>query len=196
MDISPNERYAKLKHVCWKKCFVKTYKESRSWFHLLVDFNRIWVIHLTMFWFYTASNAPSLLVGSTYEQQVHQQPPASAQRSVVGLGGGIAALVQILATVAEWSFVPRRWAGTRQLSMHLLLLVLIFALSVEPSFYVFGFPNQQESKTSLVLGVVQFCIALSTFIYFSVIPLGSLFGPQYSKKSRPRYLANRAFTAN
>ncbi len=74
VGVPPAERYLKLKDVHWKKCFFKTYKETRSWFHMLVNFNRIWIIHLTMWWFYTTYNTPTLLVPN-YEQQVNQQPP-------------------------------------------------------------------------------------------------------------------------
>ena len=26
----------------------------RSFFHLLVNFNRIWILHISVFWYYTA----------------------------------------------------------------------------------------------------------------------------------------------
>ena len=50
----------KLKDV---KVLFKTYKETRSWFHILVNF-RIWVIDITAFWFYSAKNSPTILVVS------------------------------------------------------------------------------------------------------------------------------------
>ena len=46
VDIPPAERWDKLKDVNWKKVFFKTYRETRSWFHMITNFNRIWVIHL------------------------------------------------------------------------------------------------------------------------------------------------------
>ncbi|XXH01182.1 hypothetical protein Hte_007536 [Hypoxylon texense] len=195
VDVPPAERYLKLKDVNWKKCFFKTYKETRSWFHMIVNFNRIWIIHLTMFWFYTAHNVPSLLVGSAYEQQVNQQPPASAQWSIVGAGGAIAALIQIIATCAEWAYVPRRWAGAQHLSKRLMFLIVVFAINLGPSVYIFAFPDNQEDKASLVLGIVQFFIALATFIFFAIMPLGGLFGSYLTKNSR-RYVASQTFTAS
>ncbi|KAH0140191.1 1,3-beta-glucan synthase catalytic subunit FksP, partial [Aureobasidium melanogenum] len=60
VDLPPAERYERLQDVIWKKCFFKTFKETRSWFHNLVNFNRIWVIHVTAYWFYTAYNSPTL----------------------------------------------------------------------------------------------------------------------------------------
>ena len=201
VDVPPADRYLKLKDVHWKKCFFKTYKETRSWFHLLVNFNRIWIIHLTMWWFYTARNAPTLLVPN-YEQQVNQQPPASAQWSIVGFGGAIASLIQILATLAEWAYVPRRWAGAQHLTKRLLFLLVIFVLNVGPGVYIFmpakdlrALSDRQEGRPALIVGVVHFFIAVITFLFFSIMPLGGLFGSYMTKNSR-RYVASQTFTAS
>ncbi|XP_044717612.1 1,3-beta-glucan synthase component domain-containing protein [Hirsutella rhossiliensis] len=190
VDVPPAERYLKLKDVDWKKCFFKTYKETRSWGHLLVNFNRIWIIHLTMFWFYTAHNAPTLLVGSKYEQQVNNQPPASKQFSVVAFGGAIAALIQILATLAEWAYVPRRWAGAQHLTKRLLFLLVIFVLNVGPGVKVFMIPTDPKKTPvdiDLIIGIVHFVIAIVTFIFFAVMPLGGL---QTFTASYPRLSGN------
>ncbi|KAI0836806.1 glycosyltransferase family 48 protein [Hypoxylon sp. FL0890] len=195
VDVPPAERYLKLKEVNWKKCFFKTYKETRSWFHMIVNFNRIWVIHLTMFWFYTSHNVPSLLVGKAYEQQVNNQPPASTQWSIVGAGGAIASLIQIIATCAEWAYVPRRWAGAQHLTKRLLFLIVVFIVNLGPSVFVFGFPDYQDQTPALALGIAQFFIAVITFIFFSVMPLGALFGSYLTKNSR-RYVASQTFTAS
>lgn len=196
VDVPPQERYLKLKEVNWKKCFFKTYKETRSWFHLIVNFNRIWIIHLTMFWFYTSHNAPTLLVGSAYEQQVNNQPPASAQWSVVGLGGGIASLIQIIATLSEWAYVPRRWAGAQHLTKRLIFLIVIFIINIAPAGYIFVFPDQQETQVALILGIVHFFIAVATFLFFSIMPLGGLFGSYLVKKNSRQYVASQTFTAS
>jgi 1,3-beta-glucan synthase len=202
VEVPPAERYLKLKEVNWKKCFFKTYKESRSWFHLLVNFNRIWIIHLTMFWFYTAHNAPTLLV-KDYEQQVDQQPPGSKHFSAVAFGGALASLIQILATLAEWAYVPRRWAGAQHLSKRLVFLIGIFVLNVAPGVKVFmfrGTPKDEDDPNSdntidLIVGIVHFVIAVLTFLFFAIMPLGGLFGSYLTKKSR-RYVASQTFTAS
>ncbi|ERS95454.1 1,3-beta-glucan synthase [Sporothrix schenckii 1099-18] len=201
VDIPPAERYLKLQDVVWKKCFFKTYKETRSWFHLLVNFNRIWIIHLTSWWFYTSHNAPTLLVPK-YEQQVNQSPPASAQWSIVGFGGAIASLIQILATLAEWAYVPRRWAGAQHLTKRLLFLIVILIINLGPGVYVFmpekdlaAYTKKQESKPALILGIVQFFVAVITFLFFAIMPLGGLFGSYLTKNSR-RYVASQTFTAS
>ncbi|KAH7327828.1 glycosyltransferase family 48 protein [Stachybotrys elegans] len=194
IDVPPAERWLKLKEVNWKKVFFKTYKETRSWFHLLTNFNRIWVIHLTMFWFYTAFNAPTILVGPDYEQEVNQQPRTADLFSFGGFGGAIAALIQVLATLAEWAYVPRRWAGAQHLTTRLLFLLLVLVLNVAPGVKVFMFPTR-EGPVDRIIGIVHFVIALLTFIFFSIMPLGGLFGSYLTKDSR-RYVASQTFTAS
>ncbi|KJK93933.1 1,3-beta-glucan synthase component FKS1 [Metarhizium anisopliae BRIP 53284] len=199
VDVPPAERYMKLKEINWKKCFFKTYKESRSWFHLLVNFNRIWIIHLTMFWFYTAHNAPSLLVGKDYQQQLNQQPAGSRHLAAVSIGGGIASLIQVLATLAEWAYVPRRWAGAQHLTKRLLFLLLIFIINVAPAIKVLFMPTKLKQSGDVdvdyIIGIVNFIIAVITFLFFSVMPLGGLFGSYLTKNSR-QYVASQTFTAS
>ena len=192
VDLPPAERYLKLKDVNWKKVFFKTYKETRSWFHLLVNFNRIWVIHLSMFWFYTAYNSPTLYT-KDYQQQLNNKPNAAAQWSAVALGGTVAALVNLLATIVEWSYVPRRWAGAQHLTKRLLFMILVFVINIAPSVYIFMI--SQTGKIALILGIVQFIIAVITVIFFGVMPLGGLFGSYLTKNSR-QYVASQTFTAS
>jgi len=194
VDLSPAERFLKLKEVNWNKVFFKTYYETRSWFHLLVNFNRIWVIHLTTFWFFTAKNAPTLLV-KKYEQERNNQPPASVQWSAVALGGAIACFLMIIATIAEWTYVPRRWAGAEHLSKRLLFLVVMLVINAGPSVYIFLVAKDQTDKITHIIGIVQFFIALATFVFFAVMPLGGLFGSYLTKNSR-QYVASQTFTAS
>ncbi|KAJ6784697.1 hypothetical protein PWT90_00440 [Aphanocladium album] len=197
VDIPVSERFHKLRDVSWKKCFFKTYKETRSWLHMLVNFNRIWIIHVTMFWFYTAHNAPTLLVKG-YKQTLDQQPTGAKQFSIVAFGGGIATLIQILATLAEWVYVPRRWGGAKHLTGRLFILLAILALNVGPGVKVFLWPSKKTDsmyRVDLALGIVQFVIAVLTYLYFSIVPLGSLFG-KFWKKHSGQTLASQSFTAN
>ena len=192
VDIPPAQRYAKLKEVAWKKAFFKTYRETRSWFHMLVNFNRIWVIHVTMFWFYTAFNAQPLYT-KNYRQQWDDPPNQAAVWSAVGFGGTIASFIMIAATCAEWMYVPRRWAGAQHLTKRLLFLIVIFAINVGPGVNVFGI--SQTTLIAKVLGIVQFFVAVATMIFFTIMPLGGLFGSYMSKNSR-QYIASQTFTAS
>lgn len=192
VDLSPAERYEKLKDVHWKKVFFKTYYERRSWFHMVVNFNRIWVIHVTAFWFYTAFNSPTLYTKG-YQQQLNNKPNKAAQWSAVALGGTIASLIMIFATLAEWAYVPRRWSGAQHLTKRLLFLLAVFAVNIGPAVYIFGI--SQTGKIAQILGVVQFLVALVTFLFFSVMPIGGLFGSYLTRNSR-QYVASQTFTAS
>ncbi|CAI6095424.1 hypothetical protein V2G26_015139 [Clonostachys chloroleuca] len=195
-DVPAAERYLKFKDINWKKCFFKTYKETRSWFHLITNFNRIWIIHLTMFWFFTVLNAPSVLVGPTYEQEADQDPPKEKVISAVAFGGAIASFIQILATLAEWAYVPRRWAGAQHLTKRLLFVILVFVLNLAPGIKVFMFPTETKGVAiDYIISIVHIIIAVFTFIFFSVMPLGGLFG-SYMKRNSRQYVASQTFTAS
>ncbi|KKY27273.1 putativebeta-glucan synthase component gls1 [Phaeomoniella chlamydospora] len=192
VDLQPAERYEKLKDVNWKKVFFKTYKETRSWFHMVVNFNRIWVIHLSMFWFYTAYNSPTLYT-KNYQQQLNNKPHSAARWSAVALGGTIAALINVVASCIEWAYVPRRWAGAQHLTKRLFFLLGVFVINIAPSVYIFGI--SQTGKIANILGIVQFVIAIFTVLFFGVMPLGGLFGSYLTKNSR-QYVASQTFTAS
>lgn len=194
VDLPPAERFLKLKDVNWNKVFFKTYRETRSWLHMLVNFNRIWIIHITAFWFFTAKNSPTILV-KNYKQEENNLPPGSAQWSAVGLGGTVACIIMVAATITEWSYVPRKWAGAQHLTKRLLFLIGMLILNVAPSVYIFLVKGTQKKKLALVLGVVQFLIALASFFFFSIMPLGGLFGSYLTRNSR-RYVASQTFTAS
>ena len=59
----------KFEKIDWNKVFFKTFYERRTFFHLLVDFNRIWILHVGPYWFYTAFNSPKVY---TPAGKVHQ----------------------------------------------------------------------------------------------------------------------------
>lgn len=192
IDLPAGERYNKLQEVNWKKVFFKTYREKRSWFHLIVNFNRIWIIHIGSFWFYAAYNSPTIYM-KHYEQEKNNKPPAAATWSATALSGAVCSFIMLLATVCEWSYVPRNWAGAQHLTKRFFFLLFVFILNLAPSVYVFGVNN--HDKIALALGIVQFFIALASFIFFSVMPLGGLFG-SYLRRGGRQYIASQTFTAS
>jgi 1,3-beta-glucan synthase len=194
VDLPPAERYMKLSDVKWEKVFFKTYKEKRSWMHVIVNFNRIWVIHFGAFWFYTAFNSPTLYT-KNYQQRANNPPEANAQRSAVALAGTLVSLIMIVASICEWAYVPRRWAGAQHLTKRLMFLILVFIINLAPSIYIFAVDGGQTNAIGKALSIVQFLIALFTYFFFSVMPLGGLFGSYLTKNSR-RYVASQTFTAS
>ncbi|KAI7678741.1 1,3-beta-glucan synthase component, partial [Hortaea werneckii] len=69
----------------------------------------------------------------------------------------------------------------------------MFCVNIAPAVYVFGV--NKDDKIALILGVIQFFIALATFFFFAIVPLGALFG-NYLNGKRRQYVASQTFTAS
>ncbi|OLL22830.1 1,3-beta-glucan synthase component FKS1 [Neolecta irregularis DAH-3] len=194
VDIPPAQRWNKLVDVEWKKVFFKTYYETRSWFHMFTNFNRIWVIHIVVYWFYTAFNSPTLYT-KNYNQRQNNQPPGSYKWSSVALGGVVGCLLMLLATCAEWAYVPRRWAGSQHLSKRFFLLLIALVVNAAPGVFVFMVAKDPKSSIALIVGIAHFFLALGTTLLFALVPLGGLFG-NYLQQNRRTYVASQTFTAS
>ncbi|CCH58676.1 hypothetical protein TBLA_0A08870 [Henningerozyma blattae CBS 6284] len=194
-DLPSEERYLRLGDVDWNDVFFKTYKESRTWLHLITNFNRIWIMHITVYWMYCAYNAPTFYTHN-YQQLVNNQPLAAYRWASAALGGTLASLIQIVATLCEWAFVPRKWAGAQHLSRRFWLLLVIFGINLGPIIFVFAYDKDDVySVATHAVSAVMFFIAVATLIFFSIMPLGGLFTPYMKKKTR-RYVSSQTFTAN
>lgn len=196
IDLPKQNRYLYLKDVQWHKAFYKTYKENRTWLHMAVNFNRIWIAHISIFWFYTAFNSPSLYT-INYEYMLNNQPPNHVKWSVVALGGAVGPLINIFATLGELKFVPRKWPGAQEVTWKFLFFLFLFCLNVGPFVYIILFtPLEDACQTGLIVAIIQMTIALCTTIFLSFMPLGSIFGNYMRDANERRYLASRYFTAN
>jgi 1,3-beta-glucan synthase len=178
----------KFDKIDWSKAFFKTYLEKRSFLHLLVNFNRIWVMHISVFWIYTAWNSPSI-----YAQRNTTTATRPMIFSMSALGGAVACLIMIVATCAEFSYIPTTWNNTSHLARRLAFLAVILAITGGPSIYIAFF--NQESNVSLIISIVQFAVAICAVIMFSIVPSGRMFGDRVAGKNR-KYLANQTFTAS
>ncbi|KAH3903535.1 uncharacterized protein SCDLUD_001176 [Saccharomycodes ludwigii] len=196
-DYEPHIRFLHLNRVNWNKCFYKTYKEKRTWLHVVTNFNRIWIIHLCVFWYYTAYNSKPFYTHN-YRQQKNTQPTTQATYSIMALAGSLASLINILSVLGEFSFVPRKFPGAVSITKKIILLVCIFLINTIPSVYIFGMlPLNYQSTFTLGLSLVQFIISIITVVYFSIVPLNKLFGFSYrNEKVRRQYLANLYFMSS
>ena len=192
IDIPLAQRYLQLGQVEWSKVFRKTYRETRSWFHLVVNFNRVWIIHLSMFWYYTAYNAPTLYT-QNYLYRLNNGPNPAAAWSACALGGALATALMILATIFEFAYVPRSFPGAQRLTRRLLCLIVVFLILVGPSVYIFGV--NQVGVVPQIVGIVQFFVSIAVFLFFAVMPLGALTGNLLNKRAR-RYVPNEYFTSS
>jgi 1,3-beta-glucan synthase len=183
----------KLGKVEWQRTFFKTYFEKRSTAHLLVNFNRIWIIHVAVFYFYTAFNSPKV-----YAPRDKPAPSAPMTWSATALGGAVATLIMIFATLAEFSYIPTTWNNASHLTTRLIFLLVILALTGGPTFYIAlvdGRPTSANSQVPLIIGIVQFFISVVATLAFSIIPSGRMFGDRVAGKSR-KYMASQTFTAS
>ena len=177
----------KFDRIDWNRVFFKTYFEKRSFGHLLVNFNRVWVIHISMYWFYTAFNSPKIYNGTQ---------SAAMRWSATALGGAVATVIMLAATLAEFSYIPTTWNNTSHLTRRLLFLAVTLALTAGPTFYIaIAENNSPGGSLALILGIVQFFISVVATLLFAVLPSGRMFGDRVAGKSR-KYLASQTFTAS
>lgn len=175
--------------IDWNRAFFKTYYEKRSFGHLLVNFNRIWVIHIAMYYFYTAFNSDAIY-------RVPDRDSSAITWSATALGGAVATIIMILATLAEFSYIPTTWNNTSHLTRRLIFLFITLGLTSGPTFYIAIVENNGTGGSlSLILGIIQFFISVIATILFAIMPSGRMFGDRVAGKSR-KYLASQTFTAS
>ncbi|KZT68116.1 glycosyltransferase family 48 protein [Daedalea quercina L-15889] len=188
VDIPPAQRFMKLGKVNWNRVFFKTFFEKRSLAHLLINFNRIWILHVAIYWFYTAFNSPKVYTASN-----KTDPSAAMTWSATALGGAVATLIMICATLAEFSFTPSTWNNASHLTTRLIFLLVVLALTGGPTVYV-ALVDNTKSNIPLYVAIAQFCVSVVATITFGIIPSGRMFGDRVAGKSR-KYLASQTFTA-
>ncbi|GAA5831103.1 hypothetical protein JCM11251_005144 [Rhodosporidiobolus azoricus] len=188
VDVPASQRFMKFDKIEWHRAFFKTYFERRSFLHLLVNFNRIWVLHISIYWMYTAYNSPTI-----YTRSGQSGPDPALQFSVVALGGAVASLIQLGATICEYSYVPTTWNNTSHLIRRMIALLICLAITLAPTIWIAGFDS--TSQAAKIVSIVQFAFAVFFVVTFSVVPSGRLFGDRVTGKSR-KYLASQTFTAS
>ncbi|KAJ7326188.1 1,3-beta-glucan synthase [Mycena albidolilacea] len=189
VDIPPAQRFMRFDRIDWNRAFFKTYYEKRSFGHLLVNFNRIWIIHISTYFFYTAYNSPAIYA-------IDGKNVPALQWSAVALGGGVSTLIMILATIAEFSYIPTTWNNTSHLTRRLLFLTVILALTVGPTFYIAIVASAgKENSVTKIIGMVQFFFSVFVTALFAIVPSGRMFGDRVAGKNR-KYLASQTFTAS
>ncbi|KAJ7792246.1 1,3-beta-glucan synthase [Mycena olivaceomarginata] len=189
VDLAPSQRFLAFERIDWNRVFFKTYYEKRSFGHLLVNFNRIWVIHVSMYWYYTSFNSPTVYAFNGVTSR-------AMTWSAVALGGAVATLIMILATIAEFWYIPPTWANTSHLTRRLLFLFVTLGLTCGPTFYI-AIAEQQGNagQVALILGITQFFISVVATLLFAIMPSARMFGDRVAGTSR-KYLASQTFTAS
>ncbi|CDK28543.1 unnamed protein product [Kuraishia capsulata CBS 1993] len=195
LSYDPHLRYSKLAFVRWDKAFYKTYKERRSSWHLATNFSRIWIIHISVFWYYYCFNSPTFYT-KDYSLRSNSQPTPQAQLSACSLAGALACIIQLTATVSEWAFVPRQWPDANHVFLRIIAILFILALNVGPSVYIFGF-NKLDAQTQVgfTISVAQFVFSIITTLYFSFQTPQNLFSP-FRRRGSLQNATHDAFSAS
>ncbi|KAJ7726904.1 1,3-beta-glucan synthase [Mycena metata] len=189
VDIAPAQRFMRFDRIDWNRAFFKTYYEKRSFGHLIVNFNRVWIIHISIYFFYTAYQSPAVYA-------INNKVVPALQWSAVALGGAVASLIMILATIAEFSYIPTTWNNTSHLTRRLVFLLVILAITCGPTFYIaIAASNGTAGKVTEIIGIVQFVVSVVATLVFATVPSGRMFGDRVAGKNR-KYLASQTFTAS
>ncbi|KAJ1978936.1 1,3-beta-D-glucan synthase [Dimargaris xerosporica] len=209
MDLPPHERWHKLAEVNWKKVFCKTYKERRTFMHVITNFSRIWVIHISVYYYYMMYNADFVYgaIDPSDPDFVEGEEPdiVGKQMSFMAIGGGLAALITIIGCIAELTYLPWQWKATRVVFRRMAFLFLLFIICVAPTLFVIIIANKEDADkpdtpstmftVAKIIGILQFVFSLVVTITLAIVPLGHLFRPS-TKNRDSRHLANPTFTAN
>ncbi|ODV88021.1 glycosyltransferase family 48 protein [[Candida] arabinofermentans NRRL YB-2248] len=193
MNHLPCDRYLHLNDVVWTKAFSKTYMEYRTWLHMLVNFNRIWNIHVGVFWYYTCFNS-GVFYTRDYSIAIDNKPTLTATLSALSIAGSIVCFINLFSLIGEGVFVPRSWKGAQSIFPRFLIVFILLAANLLPSIYIFVFVGlTDEDPLNLGIAAAQFALSVITVIYMSVVPLASLAGNRRSEKVR-KYLPTKYFT--
>ncbi|RKP34218.1 glucan synthase [Dimargaris cristalligena] len=202
MDHPTHERWYLLKDVVWNKTFYKTYKERRTFVHLVTNFARIWIVHVSVYYYYMMYNADFIYgaIDLTDPDNADEVQPdiTGKQLSLMACGGGIAALFALFGCIGELFFVPWAWKSCKTLLRRIALLLLLFAICVGPTPFVYTVSTDEKSamfNVAKIIGIVQFVFSLLVTIFLSIIPTSAIFRPS-TKNRDSSHLANPSFTCN
>ncbi|KAK3819724.1 MAG: glucan synthase [Benniella sp.] len=185
VDIHSAGRWSAWSDIDWESSLRKAYIERRTWLHLLVNFSRIWIIHIVTFWYFTAYNAPFLYLDENADE-------AGVQWSVVAFGGAIAALIMLVGVLCEFTFIPSTWDNSAMLIRRLAVLIAAMVLNAAPTVYICLY--NRTGTISQIVGLFHFVISLITTITFAIVPSNKLLGS--SRKTLHKNLASQTFTAS
>lgn len=155
-----------------------------------MHFNRIWVLHVSMYYFFTAYNSQNI-----YKQYDGSDPTPAMIWSATALGGAVATLIMLGATISEFTLVPTNWHNASHLTTRFIFLLAVLALTAGPTVWIVIIDGgRTRGSIPLIIGIVQFFIAVAVTALFGLMPSGRMFGDRVSGKNR-KYLASQTFTA-
>ncbi|CDO93119.1 unnamed protein product [Kluyveromyces dobzhanskii CBS 2104] len=178
MDLPVDMKFLKFSEIEWSKSLRKTYIESRTWFHLITNFHRIWIIHIATFWYFSVINLKPLFT-KHYIQTLDNDPELFILFSVMSLAGAISCLVTIAAIFGEMFFVPRNSNLRKPTKPRLLIVMLLFLINAVLPISVLSFADffrkkRIDEKVLTAVAFASLVISILTTVLLSIIPLSKL----------------------
>ncbi|OBA21715.1 1,3-beta-glucan synthase component GLS2 [Metschnikowia bicuspidata var. bicuspidata NRRL YB-4993] len=193
MDLQKEERFKALAEVDWLKAFCKTYRETRTWMHIVVNFNRVIIIHLSVFWYYTIIHSYPLYTPG-YEISYNNRPTTQTRLSIMSLAGALLVSISLFALILEFRFLPRRWEGSHPISKRFWCLSILLFLNTAPTIIVHALDYQDfGNSTGISIATCHFVFSIFTVLYLSIVPPIRTFGCKLKGRAQ---LASESFTSN
>lgn len=184
LAIVRQDRYVALGNVMWDCVFKKTYRESRTWMHIIVNFSRVLNIHVALFWLFTSFHLYPLYTVN-YDAIFDNLPPIQIRMTMMALVGAIVTVINILAIVCELRFSPRRYQGSYPVIGRFSIMILLLAFNVAPTVLIFVFNfTRAGDRIAVAIAAVHIVIGLLTSIYLIVAPPTRLFGCKLKTRSQ------------
>lgn len=186
------DRYLALGFVLWDRVFLKTYREYRTWMHVVVNFNRVLNIHLALFWIFTAYNLYPLYTPD-YDVNFDNSPVEAVRITIISLCGALLTIVSIIATLCEMRFAPRLYPGSYPVFGRLCALTFLLAANVAPTIVLYAYKlSSPGSQEGLGLAIIHLVLGLLTCLYLTFASPSKLFWCKLKGRSN---LATKSFTA-
>lgn len=193
MKVLRPDRYIALGFVIWDRTFLKTYRETRTWMHVLVNFNRVLSIHLALFWIFTTFHLYPLYT-KNYQVEYDNVPAVQVRLTIMSLAGAILTFTSLIAILCESRFSPRRFPGSYPVTSRICALIVLLCLNVAPTVVMYALqiiePGDGLGKTIAAVHVV---IGAFTSGYLIVAAPSKLFGSRLKKRAQ---IAADSFTAD
>ncbi|AMD22699.1 HHL071Wp [Eremothecium sinecaudum] len=173
--IAAQHQYAYFDRVEWHLCLVKTYYEKRTWFHIVTNFHRVLVMHLSVYWYYLIFNSRQLY-SFMFSAVNGGDPPLYALLLTLSFAGGIACLITIAALIGEAIFMPRTSPVATPIVGRMGMTILAFLANVLPQTLLFALdPEILHTRIGTLIAVGQFGFSLLIVLYYSTQPLKHLY---------------------
>lgn len=193
MYVNREARYNLLGDIDWSSVFCKTYFESRTWLHVLTNFNRVLLIHFSVFWYYTSFNSKPLY---TYNYSITRevQPPPQTTLTVMALAGTWACLISLISILLEMMFMPRKWPIARPAGRRIICLFLLLLVNTAPTVALFFLGKLEKKDTvATIIAAVQFTFSIGVVAYLVFKTHANQFG---AKPTGRKGLASEVFTSS